>query len=108
MKTKLPMGRLGSLSPERLRRTARPMALTASSCETIFLCSSFSICRSRSASLRSRRVSGTPVILLTTSATTSSSTTPSISLARSRHSRVTSSFLILSDSALSRSSAARS
>ena len=48
------------------------------------------------------RVSGTPVILLTTSAITSSSTTPSISLDFSRHSRVIVSFFFLSLSAWSR------
>jgi hypothetical protein len=45
------------------------------------------------------RVSGMPVILLTTSAITSSSTTPSVSRDFSRHSRVILSFFFLSLSA---------
>jgi hypothetical protein len=55
-----------------------------------------------------QRVSGTPVILLTTSAMTSSSTTPSISLASCRATRADLSFLGAQLLGLSRSSAARS
>ena len=96
---KLPIGRLGSLSPARLRRTASLIRLIASVCEMTLFWMSSSICRSRVVSSVSSRVSGMPVILLTTSATTSSSTVPSISLERSRHSRVIVSFFFLSLSA---------
>ena len=52
------------------------------------------------------RVSGMPVIFETTSAITSSSTTPSVSRAFSRHSRVMFCFFFLSLSAWSRRAAA--
>ena len=105
-KMKEPIGRRGSLRPERERRTALAMALIASSCDTTVLWSSSSSLSRRSDSAFSRRVSGTPVILETTSAMTSSSTTPSTSLALARQSRWICSFSRRSDSALSRSSAA--
>ncbi len=80
----------------------------ASDCEMTRFWISSSIRSSRLVSSVSSRVSGMPVILLTTSAMTSSSTVPSISLERSRHSRVIVSFFFLSLSAWSRSAAARS
>ncbi len=107
-KMKLPIGRLGSLSPARLRRTASLIRLMASDWEMTFFWISSSIRSSRVVSSVSSRVSGMPVILLTTSAMTSSSTVPSISLERSRHSRVIVSFFFLSLSAWSRRAAARS
>jgi len=107
-KMKEPMGRLGSLRPERAFRIARETALTASSWLTTVLWSSFSSWSSRWLSSFSSRVRGTPVILLTTSAMTSSSTTASIWFMRSRQSCWTFSFCLRSFSAWSRRSAARS
>ncbi len=97
--TKQPVGRLGSFSPLRLRRTALEMRLMASSWLITRLCSSASICISRMLSSVVIRVSGMPVILETTSAITSSSTTPSASRDFSRQSRVMVCFFFFSLSA---------
>ena len=98
-KTKQPVGRLGSFSPLRLRRTALLTDLIASSWLTTRLCRSSSIFISRIESSVVIRVNGTPVILETTSAITSSSTTPSVSRDFSRHSCVIVCFFFLSLSA---------
>ena len=74
-----PIGRRGSLRPERGRRIARATALTASSWLTTVLCSSSSSCEQALGFLLLERVSGTPVIFETTSAMTSSSTVPIVS-----------------------------
>ncbi len=103
-----PIGRFGSLRPLRARRIVLLMALMASSWDTTRLCSSFSSSSSRWASSFSSRVSGTPVIFEITSAMTSSSTTPSTSLAFSRHCFCISSFLARRASAWSRRRAASS
>ena len=98
-KMKLPIGRFGSFSPARLLRTALAMALIASCWLMTVPCSSASMFSSRRVSSSPTFLSGTPVILLTTSATTSSSTIPSVSLAFSRHSLVVCSFFLRSFSA---------
>ena len=104
--TNEPIGRFGSLSPERLRRTAFDTLLIAASWPMTRLWSSPSMPISRAWSSVDIRVSGMPVILETTSATTSSSTTPSASRLLSRQSRVIVCFFFLSLSAWSRSAAA--
>ena len=98
-KMKQPVGRFGSLSPERLRRTALAMLLIASFWPMTLVWSSSSIAIRRLLSSVDIRVSGIPVIFETTSATTSSSTTPSASRDLSRQSRVMFCFFFLSLSA---------
>ncbi len=70
-KRKLPMGRLGSPRPARLRRTASETARTASSWPMTRLERRSSIFRSFSRSPSSMRLTGTPVQRLTTSAISS-------------------------------------
>ena len=94
-KMKLPIGRFGSFRPARLLRTALAMAVIASCWLMTVLCRSSSIVSRRAVSSLLMRVSGTPVILPTTSRITSSSTTPSISFDLSLHSRVMRSFFAL-------------
>ena len=63
-----PIGRFGSFKPARLLRTAFDSDLIASSWLTTVPCSSSSILRSRLVSSSPTFLSGTPVILETTSA----------------------------------------
>ena len=105
-KRNTPVGRLGSFSPLRLRRTAFDTCLIGSSWLITRTCISSSICSSRTASSLESRVSGIPVILATTSATTSASTTPSVCSLFSRHSCVNCSRFFFSLSAWSRRLAA--
>ena len=75
-----PIGRFGSLSPTRPRRTALETADTASSCPITRLCSvSSSFCR-RDASLSVRRLTGIFVHPATTSAISFSPTTGTLFL----------------------------
>ena len=69
-----PMGRLGSLSPARLRRMALATAETASSCPTTRSCRVDSRRTSFCTSPSMSRDTGTPVQRLTTSAMSSGST----------------------------------
>jgi hypothetical protein len=103
---KQPVGRRGSFKPLRLRRTALATAFTACSWLMTLLWRSSSIFISRRLSSVLIRVSGMPVILLTTSAMTSSSTTPSVLRDLSLHSRVIESFFFFSLSAESLKEAA--
>ena len=72
-KIKLPMGRLGSLSPARLRRIALATSETASSCPTTRSCRRPSIWMSFCTSPSSMRETGMPVHLATIWAMSSSS-----------------------------------
>jgi hypothetical protein len=96
--TNEPIGRRGSFRPERERRTARAIALIASSWWMTTLPSSLSIASKRSASAFSRRVSGMPVIFDTVSAMTSAVTSPvsSFEACSARHSFCISSFFLRS------------
>ena len=69
-----PIGRFGSCSPARLRRTASDTASMASSCPITRWCSSASRCNSLSFSLCSILLTGMPVQRDTTSAMSSAST----------------------------------
>ena len=75
-KRKEPMGRLGSLRPERARRMARDTALMASCCPMTRLCRVSSRCRSFSDSFSLSRWAGMPVHRATTSAMSSPVTWP--------------------------------
>ena len=68
-----PIGRLGSLSPARARRTASDTATTALSWPITRACSRSSICRSFSASSSFMRCTGMPVQALTMPAMSSPS-----------------------------------
>ena len=95
-KMKLPIGRFGSFRPARLLRTALAMAhdrLVLADDGLVQLV--FHLQQPLRLVVARCRVSGTPVILLTTSRITSSSTTPSISFDFSRHSRVIGLLLLL-------------
>jgi hypothetical protein len=70
-----PIGRLGSFKPARARRTAREMAMMASSCPMMPLRSSSSILSRRCDSASASCMSGTPVHMETTSAISSAETT---------------------------------
>jgi hypothetical protein len=72
LNTNDPIGRLGSLSPARLRRMAREITAIASSWPTTVLCSSSSIRSSRAVSASWSRVTGMPVQRDTMNATPSS------------------------------------
>ena len=88
-KMKQPIGRIGSLRPERERRTAREIAVDrAVLVDDLDLELVLHGCSRRCASAWSRRLSGMPVILLTVSAMISSSTLPPVSwlASFSRHS----------------------
>ena len=69
-----PIGRLGSLIPDRARRTASATTLTPSSCPTTRRCKNSSSFKSFSISPWRSRLMGIPVHRLTTSAISSSST----------------------------------
>ena len=69
-----PIGRLGSDKPARLRRTALATAVTAASCPMTRLCSRPSSRTNLLISPSSKRLTGTPVHLPTTSAISSAST----------------------------------
>ena len=75
MKMKEPMGRLGSLSPARARRTALEMMSIASCWPTTRLWSASSMRSRRSDSSALMRITGMPVHMLTTWAMSSSVTT---------------------------------
>ena len=75
---KLPMGRRGSLNPERERRMASATATTASSWPISRWCRFSSMCTRRSPSPSKRRPVGMPVHLETSSAMSSSPTTMSV------------------------------
>ena len=70
----MPIGRFGSCSPARERRSALATASIASSWPTTRSCRRSSMCTSFSISPSISRVTGMPVHLATTSATSSSST----------------------------------
>src|SRR5256885_10762726 len=72
LKTNDPIGRLGSLSPARLRRMAREITAIASSWPTTVLCISSSMRSSRAVSASWSRVTGIPVHRDTMNATPSS------------------------------------
>ena len=72
---KEPMGRRGSFSPARPRRTAFAIVLIASSCPMMVLFISSSICSSRSDSSVASCITGTPVHMETSSAMSSALTT---------------------------------
>src|SRR6266542_2390841 len=69
-----PIGRLGSFNPARARRTAREIAMMASSCPMILLRSSSSILSKRCDSSSASCINGTPVHMETTSAISSAET----------------------------------
>src|SRR5450759_11608 len=70
-----PIGRFGSLRPERLRRIERESALIASSCATTDTWSSSSMRNSLAVSASWRRITGMPVHRLTMKETSSSPST---------------------------------
>ena len=78
-KRKLPIGRFGSFSPARARRTARLSVEIACSCPTTRALSVSSIFRSRAVSASAKRITGMPVHIETTAATSSSVTTGRVS-----------------------------
>ena len=69
-----PAGRFGSLRPERERRMAFDSAVTASSWPITRSCSTASMRRSFSVSASVRLLTGTPVVMDTTSAISSTVT----------------------------------
>ncbi|OPZ76970.1 MAG: hypothetical protein BWY79_01374 [Actinobacteria bacterium ADurb.Bin444] len=73
-KMKLPIGRLGSCRPDRALRSALEMTSKASSWPTTRRCNLSSMCMSFSTSPSTKRLTGIPVHLDTTSAISSSST----------------------------------
>ena len=75
---KLPIGRLGSFSPERARRMASDTASTALSWPMTRSCSASSMCSSFSASPSSMRLTGMPVMDAISSAMSCSVTVMSV------------------------------
>ena len=106
-KIKLPMGRRGSLKPERERRMASATATTASSWPMSRWCRFSSMCTRRSPSPSKRRPVGMPVHFETSSAMSNSPTTMSVRRSRWRCSR-SASYSSAKRSRSTRISAARS